>query len=110
MNLFLVLHLRNYPLFLIAGYVITSFLLGDIYPTLEYKTWLNDNFALLVDYMSDLVKTASHRQAVDLKLLRLSSHHYKRNEEERELATTILYISYLIIETNLDNFTALYFG
>ena len=39
---------------------------------------LNYNFVLLLDYMSDLASTVSRRQAVDLKLYPLSSHHYKR--------------------------------
>ena len=38
-----------------AAHVITSFLLDEIYLILEIRIWLNDNFILFFDYMSDLV-------------------------------------------------------
>ena len=65
--------------FLITTHGILSFFVDEIYQTLETRFLWNDNFVLQVDYMSDLVTTASRRQAVDLKLQWLPSHFYKWN-------------------------------
>ena len=67
-NLVLVLH------------VINSFLLDEIYLTLEIGIWLNDSFVLLVDNIPDIVTSVSLKQAVNLKYHRVSSHHQKRND------------------------------
>ena len=48
--------------------LITSFLLDEIYLTLEIRVSLNDNFVFLVDCMSNLVTSVSRQQAVDMKL------------------------------------------
>lgn len=62
-------------IFAFIAFLITSYLLNEIYFTLKLRIWLNENFVLLVDYVwdSDLVTAVSHRQAVDLKLYRLQS-------------------------------------
>ena len=62
------------------AHIITSFLLEETCPALEIGNWINNNFVVLTDYMSNLVTTVSGRQAVDLRLHRLSSHHYKQND------------------------------
>ena len=73
-NLFLVLHLRFFAFFAFIAFLITRFLLNEIYFTLKIRILFNENF-LLVDYVwdSDLVTAVSHRQVVDLKLHPLPS-------------------------------------
>lgn len=43
--------------------MITGFLLYEIYLSLDIRIWLNDNFVLLVNFMSDLATAASRKQA-----------------------------------------------
>ena len=46
---------EEYFVFLIATYVITRLLLGEIYPSLEISIWLNVNCILLVEFILDLI-------------------------------------------------------
>ena len=85
-------------------------MLDEIYLTLEIGIWLNDSFVLLVDNIPDIATSVSLKQAVNLKYHRVSSHHQKRNDYERELVIRRYLCSYLIVETNLNNSIALYHG
>ena len=63
-----------------------------MYSPASYLICLNDNFVLLLDYMSDLDRKVSHRQAVVFKLHRLSPQSIKTNEttKEKKLVIPIL--------------------
>ena len=93
-------------LFLITSLVFTSFLLNKRHLTLEIRICLNDNFVLLLDYMSDLDRKVPHRQAVVFKLHRLSPQSINTNEATKEKK---LVIPMLLMFDKLGWFKCLYF-
>ena len=69
------------PFILITGNVFTATFLGSLILPPKFRIWLNVNFMLHVDSMSeDLFTVISHRQSVGLKLERLLSY-YKRTTQ-----------------------------
>ena len=78
----------GYLLFLTATHVIARHLLNNIHQTLEIGIWLNVNFMLLFDIISDLITAIFHREVVDLN----SNYPLTRNEKTNPVsqpATTV---------------------
>ena len=64
--------------------VITGFLLYEIYLSLDIRIWLNDNFVLLVNYMSDLATTASRKQAFGFEVTSTTNTITTNNTTKKE--------------------------